>query len=209
MKKYYVNLPGVGTTDAEFQQVLDLLISKGYKADDRRVHGRVTHPDGSFEERGFLYLFDDLEEAERFAQDLRDRTGNPSWKVFEVDFNSIKELIDEHREHADEPLVLAMYYDGEDPGDVYLLEVIENFGSNGINPDRELFELTYWAPNGKSGGVGQTWHLVLTNPPEFEMALRQNWKHVERIRSAVKAGRYDVIYMNGEEGVQSRELIHG
>ena len=71
MKKYYVNLPG-GTKDFQFQQVLDLLISRGYKADDSRDKYRVKQPDGSYKEQGFLYLFDDRSQAEGFAKVVRE-----------------------------------------------------------------------------------------------------------------------------------------
>jgi hypothetical protein len=203
VKKYYVNLPD-GTKDAQFQQVLELLIAEGFKTDDSRDRRRVRQSDGSYEERGFLYLFDDRGAAESFARKVRERTGEAGWKVFEVDVETIQELIEEHLQIKDEPLVLAMFFDaGENPDDIYLLEIIKNFGSNEINPDRELFELTYWAPKEQ-----KTWHLILTNPPEFDAALRGNWKHAEKIRRAVNAGRFEVLYMTEEDGVRSRELIH-
>ncbi len=209
MTKYYINLPG-GTKDSEFQQVLELLKSdQGYQEKDGWQKRRVLQPDGSYKEQGFLYLFDDRDKAETFAELVRKRTNNRSWKVFEVDEEPIQRLVEDHRQLQDEPLILAMYYDaGDDPKDIYLLEVLDNFGANGINPDRELFELTYWAPNRLEPDSGRSWHLILTNPKEFDTALRENWKHAAAIRRAVESGRYEVIYMDNSQGLRSRELIH-
>ncbi len=208
MKKYYVNLPG-GTKDSEFQQVVDLLISRGVKQDDSREYRRVRQTDGSLKEEGFLYLFDDRSKAEEFAVEIGRKTGQPSWLVFEVDVESIQDLIEQHRELKDEPLILAMQYDaGAEPDEIYLLEVIDNFGANGISSDRELFEVTFPKASGPDGGPDQTWHLVLTNPLEFDVALREGWEQADKIRRAVGSGRYEVVFMTSEEGVRNLDLIH-
>ena len=208
MKKYYINLPG-GTKDFEFQQILDLLEEvQGYREEEGRRQERVKQPDGSYREQGFLYLFDERERAEAFAQLVRDRTGNTSWRVFEVDIEPLDKLIVEHRQYRDEPLQLALYFDsGDDPREMHFLEVIENFGANSVSPDRELFEWTYDATG--PDGDKRTWHHIMTSPQEFETALRENWKQAEQVRKAVVAGRYEVLFMSEQEGVRSREAIHG
>jgi hypothetical protein len=209
MKKYYVNIPG-GTKDSEFQQVVDLLKERhGFQEANGRQYVRAQQHDGSFKEQGFLYLFGTRDEAEDFAREIRNRTNSNLWAVFEVDIESIEELIEQHRQLRDEPLLLAMYYDaGDEPSEIYLLEVIDNFGSNSINADRELFEVTFPSENGTNGERGKTWHLVLTNPHEFDTALRENWKHAEKIRRAVGSGRYEVLFMTSDEGLRNRDLIH-
>ncbi len=208
MIKYYVNLSG-GTKDFEFQQVLDLLKEdQGYREEEGRRDVRVRQPDGSYREQGFLYLFDEKARAEEFADLVRNRTGNPSWRVFDVDIEPISKLIEEHRQFKDEPLILALYYDaGDDPREMHFLEVIENFGANSVNPDRELFEWTYDAPGPE--GARRTWHHVMTSPPEFETALRENWRQAEQVRKAVATGRYEVLFMSEHGGIRSRESIHG
>jgi hypothetical protein len=207
MNRYFVGIPG-GTKAAEFREISALLAREG-RGNGEASPPTFRAPDGSFRQQGPLYLFEERAEAEAFAGRLRDSSGDDRWGVFDVDVDAIERLVEEHRQLSDEPLLLAMYYDaGDDPKEIYLLEVLDNFGANGVSPDRELFELTYWAPNRHEPDAGRSWHLILTNPKEFETALRENWPQAEDIRRAVESGRYAIFYMDDQQGVRSRDLIH-
>jgi len=132
-----------------------------------------------------------------------------AWPPGDVRVEPIKEMIEEHRQLHHEPLLLAMYYDAaENSGDLSLLEVIENFGANGIDPDRELFKLTFDSTPSFPIGAGQKLRMILTNPREFETAVREGWDEVIRIRRAVRNGRYQKIFA-AEEGEKYLGLVDG
>ena len=194
MKKYLVNLPLA--RDFQYQQCLDLLIQEGYIDSENRQYHSVRQWDGSYKEQGFLYLFETRAKAEEFAEKLRGISNEPDWDVFEIDTGGINELVEEHRALRDQPLVLAMLFDsGKDPRNLYLLEVISNFGLNEVSPDRELFEVSFPFP-GMLSPDGKDLHLVLTNPTEFGVALNEDWEWAKVIKRAVKEGRFEVLYMS-------------
>src|SRR5579884_3647641 len=109
--------------------------------------------------------------------------------------NDALHLVEEHRRLEGEPLLLAVYYSPDrDPDDLFLLEVIENFGSNSIDADRELFEVSYEPPVNSALRPGQHLRLVLTNPEEFRLALVQGWPLAEELRSALRTGKARVVW---------------
>jgi hypothetical protein len=109
---------------------------------------------------------------------------------------------------ADEPLLLAIYYKPDrEPQDIFLFEVIENFGDGAIDSDQELFEVTFGASSGLSLEPGQLLHLVLTNPSEFEKAARANWSLMEELRQAIAAGNFRVLYSHPDY-LSLRGTIH-
>ena len=209
MKKYYVNLPG-GTRDAEYQQVLDLLkVHENYNEEDGRDYQDARQPDGTFERQGFLYLFDDRAKADRFRDIVRNQTKNQHWATFEVDVGPIEEMVEDSRDMPGEPLLLAIYYDaGDAEGDVSLLEVIDNFGANGIDPNRDLFKMTLDSTPSFPIGPGRRLRMILTNPREFHTAIKEDWEGVSDIRRAVSARRYRTLFAN-DEGKRILDLIDG
>ena|ERR1035437_1108752 len=73
-------------------------------------------------------------------------------------------LIADHQKIPDERLLLAIYYASErDPQDLFLFEVIENFGGNGIDDEQELMEVTYASTPDFSLEGNQSLHMVLTS----------------------------------------------
>lgn len=120
----------------------------------------------------------------------------------------IQRLVNEHRQMADEPLLLAIYYRPErEPQDIFLFEVIENFGGGAIDPDREMFEVTYNSTSGFPLEPGQRLHLLLTNPKEFETAVRDNWPSLQELRRAIEAGDFRTLHSDSGHA-QLREMIH-
>jgi len=116
--------------------------------------------------------------------------------------DQIHELAKQHLAMRSEPLHLAIAYKPtESNGNVYLFEVIENFGSDYVEPDEELFEVTFGStPVFPMGGVTEL-HLTMTNPIEAKVALREQWPSMLKIKDAVTAERFEKLHATpiGEE----------
>lgn len=121
----------------------------------------------------------------------------------------VKALVEEHRELKDEPLLLAVYYAPErQPQDVFLFEIVDGFGNNDVDPDREMFEVTYAATPALPLAADQELHLIITNPTELKVALEQGWELVTELRDAKRDGKAEVIY-SGPRGKNLWESING
>ncbi|MCP4247292.1 MAG: hypothetical protein GY778_09620 [bacterium] len=108
--------------------------------------------------------------------------------------DQVKDLVGEHKRLKDQPLLLAVYYAPDrEPHHVFLLEVIEQLGSNNVDQDRELFEVTYGSTPAFPLASDQRLHLILTNPTELRKALEENWSSVGELRGAKRSGRWKVI----------------
>jgi hypothetical protein len=108
---------------------------------------------------------------------------------------AIRHLIEQHRELEDEPLRLAITYlpANRDPQHIFLLEVIHAFGES-LNPERDLFEVTYEPTPGFPMGPNEQLHLILTNPRELKTALRESWPLAIEVIDAIRAGDYEVLF---------------
>jgi len=109
----------------------------------------------------------------------------------------IRNLAIQHRSLEDEPLHLALSYDPEREGqnnDIFLFEVVSNFGDNEISPDGDLFEVTFNSSNDLQLGPDQQLHLIITNPREIETAIQDQWPLLEELRRAITAGNYEELY---------------
>jgi hypothetical protein len=96
-----------GGTDAEYKAYVQLLSDSGI---DVAQAPRVPEPNTN---RRWLYVWDDARQAERFAEALRMRTGDRSWRVyaFEKDGSSIGPVAP-----------LDIYTVREDDGTIYFLD---------------------------------------------------------------------------------------
>lgn len=120
--------------------------------------------------------------------------------------NPLRRLAEQHRELEDEPLHLALAFDpGRDPDDVFLFELLGHFGGDEINPERELFEVTFDTSRSLPLESGQKLHLILTHPGEFRFALASHWKSADEIRDAVRRGDFEILFAD-EVG---REALEG
>jgi len=121
------------------------------------------------------------------------------WKPEKL--SQVQKLVDAHRLLKEEPLLLAIYYGSRRaPDDFSILEVIDNFGSNSVDPDKELFEVTYESSPRFPMREGQQLRLVLTNPRELRVALQEHWALLEEVREAVKQGRAKVLWQDRAGG---------
>jgi hypothetical protein len=126
-----------------------------------------------------------------------------------ADLQKVRQLVNEHKRLKGAPLVLALYYvSSRAPKDISILEVIESSGSNSVDPDKELFEVTFDSTPGFQMKDGQRLRLVLTNPRELRVAIRENWPLVREIRKAFQRGRALVI-SNGRKAGDLLEELRG
>lgn len=106
----------------------------------------------------------------------------------------LRNLIKQHKKIRHEPLVWAIYYKPKrNANDIFLFEVLENFGNGGVDPDRELFEVTYGYASGFPMNKNQELHLVLTNPAEFKLAANENWAGFDELKQAVVRGDFKIL----------------
>jgi hypothetical protein len=120
---------------------------------------------------------------------------------------AIRRLTDQHRELVDEPLHLALSYLPalRNRQHIFLFEVIGDPGES-INPERDLFEAVFETTPGFPMGPGEQLHLILTNPREMEIALREGWSLASEVVNAIRAGDYEVLYKD-EIGNQVLDML--
>ncbi len=108
---------------------------------------------------------------------------------------AIRRLAEQHRELVDEPLHLAIAYHPalRDQQHIFLFEVVGGPGES-INPERDLFEVVYETTPAFPMGPNEQLHLVLTNPQELEVALREGWYLAVEVVNAIQARDYEVVY---------------
>lgn len=120
----------------------------------------------------------------------------------------MKQLVLEHLDLHDEPLLLAIYYKPQrEQQDLFLFEVIGNFGDGGVDSDKTLFEVTYASTTGLPLEKGQYLHLVLTNPRELEIAIQENWERIAELLAAVHAGDYVILHRDSQFAIPW-EAVH-
>jgi len=108
---------------------------------------------------------------------------------------AIRRLTEQHRDLVDEPLHLAIAYLPaiRDQQHLFLFEVIQDLGET-ISPERDLFETVFETTPGFPMGPNEQLHLILTNPRELEIALRESWSLASEVVNAIRASDYEVLY---------------
>ena len=120
----------------------------------------------------------------------------------------VRELVQEHLELKDDPLLLALQYQPEDDTEnVFLLEVIEGFGGNAVDPEKDLFQVSFGAASGFPIKQEQRLYMTLTNPQEIKVAFQENWPLIQRIRDAVKSGHGRFLFKDADRGTELESLI--
>ncbi|MCX7014596.1 MAG: hypothetical protein NTW86_18940 [Candidatus Sumerlaeota bacterium] len=117
--------------------------------------------------------------------------------AFRVRKRKLASLVREHLALKDEPLLLAAYYvPRRKPKDIFVFELIENFGDNTVSPAREFFEVTFSSSKDIPLEPGQQVHLVMTNPEEMEVALQEGWKNAQELKEAKRKGKFWVLHQD-------------
>jgi hypothetical protein len=108
---------------------------------------------------------------------------------------AIRRLTEQHRELEDEPLHLALSYRPaqRDQQHIFLFEVIGT-PRESINPERDLFEVTFASSEGFPMAENEELHLILTNPLELKVALRDGWPLAVEVVNAIRDQDYKVLY---------------
>jgi hypothetical protein len=121
---------------------------------------------------------------------------------------AIRRLTEQHRELVDEPLHLAISYLPalRDQQDVFLFEVIDSLWES-VNPERDLFEVTFESSAGFPMGPNEQLHLILTNPRELDVALKEGWSLALEVVNAIRAQNFKVLYKDeiGEQVLDKLE----
>lgn len=118
----------------------------------------------------------------------------------------INDLIEDHKRIVDEPLLLALRYEPTgDSKDIYILEIVDGFGGGAVDSDKELMEASFGSSDTFPLPKGVRVHLVLTNPHEFEIALKEGWPSIQEIRKAIQNHMFQVLFMgaSGERLLQT------
>jgi hypothetical protein len=112
----------------------------------------------------------------------------------------VQKLVEQHHKLRDEHLHLAIYFapPNRPKRDIYLFEVIDDFGGGHIDPDKKLFSFAYGSTPGFPLPAGVSLRMILTNPPELDAAIQGNWKRVGELRKARRARRAIVIYADAK-----------
>jgi hypothetical protein len=122
----------------------------------------------------------------------------------------VRKLVQSHTKIKDEPLLLAVYYAPvREPQDVFLFEVAENFGGNSIDEDRNFFEVTYGPSQEFPMQDDQQLRLIITNPTELVVAIRENWPLLVEVRKAFSLGKAIVVHKRPGKGKRLLETVRG
>jgi hypothetical protein len=107
-----------------------------------------------------------------------------------------QKLVEQHRKMRNGHLHLAVYLAPPKrlKRDIYLFEVIDDFGGGHIDSDKKLFTFAYGSTPGFPLPESVRLWMILTNPVELDTAIHEDWKRVAEIRNARKAGNAVVLY---------------
>ncbi len=108
----------------------------------------------------------------------------------------VRELVDQHRKLKNGHLHLAVYFapPRRHKRDIFVLEVIDGFGGDVVDPEDKLFEFGYGSTPGFPVPAGTSLRMILSNPKEFHHAVDRDWKAVKELRTACGAGQATVIF---------------
>ena len=120
----------------------------------------------------------------------------------------VQNLARQHRKSNKDRLRLAVYFapPRRAKRDIFLFEVIDGFGNDTVDSERNLFEFGYGSTPAFPLAPGTSLRMVLTNPNELNEAVRDDWKGIEKLRAARQAGTATVIYADSK-GKRLWELI--
>jgi hypothetical protein len=127
--------------------------------------------------------------------------------------NQVKELVNQHLELVEEPLLLAIYYapDGDvperNPEDVFLFEVLGNFDGSSIAYEGDLLEVVYGnTPHFVMHSRDSLLHIILTSPAELYEAAQRNTRRFQEVKRALAEHRAQIIYSD-PQGVELQKVL--
>lgn len=114
--------------------------------------------------------------------------------------DQVRDLVEQHRELAEEPLLLAIYYAPDrEPEDVFLIEVLDNFRGSALEASGDILEVLYgqtelFVLEQKSAML----HILLSNPDEFRNAVAHATSRIKELIEAFGNGTAQIIYDSGK-----------
>lgn len=118
-------------------------------------------------------------------------------RVQELHDKAVKHLVEAHQQLED-PLLLAVRYEAEDPFDIHIFEVLETFPGD---DEDELFSTVY-EPSASLRILGKL-HLTLASPAQLRAAIRRSDPLLKKLR----AGQMVFVDQSKTEGRNlAREL---
>jgi hypothetical protein len=114
--------------------------------------------------------------------------------------DAVQKLVDQHRKLRGGRLHLAVYLapPNRPKRDIYLFEVLDNFGGGKIDVEKKLFTFAYGSTPGLPLPEGVSLWMIVTNPAELDKAIKENWARLGEIRKARRAERASIIYADAE-----------
>ncbi|HET6249263.1 MAG TPA: hypothetical protein VFE47_16325 [Tepidisphaeraceae bacterium] len=109
---------------------------------------------------------------------------------------AVAKLVEQHRKLRNGRLHLAVYLAPPKRAkrDIYLFELIEDFGGGSIDPDKKLFTFAYGSTPGFPLPPDARLWMILTNPAELDHAIQENWKRLHDLRQSRKTGQAIVLH---------------
>ncbi len=113
---------------------------------------------------------------------------------------AVKRLVEQHRRTRKNRLHLAVYLapPGRLKRDIFLFEVLDDFGGGRIDAEKKLFTFAYGSTPGLPLPEGVRLWMILTNPTELDKAIQEDWPRVAEIRKARNAGNALVIHADSK-----------
>jgi hypothetical protein len=109
----------------------------------------------------------------------------------------VRELVEQHKELADEPLLMALYFRSNRKGaenDVFVLEVLDNYPVSAFE-EEDFLEVLYGSTPHFVMGMGQMLHLILTNLEELSRNIKRKTRIAGEIQQALNKGSYKLIFV--------------
>ncbi len=109
--------------------------------------------------------------------------------------SQLQELVIEHLELEDQPLLVALYYASEAaPNEECLFEVARHFGFDEVSEDRRILQIQFGPSEGFPLPPGDRLRLSLTNVTEFHTALSEGWPEIKDLIRAVNQDKSSLLY---------------
>ncbi|MBN1612768.1 MAG: hypothetical protein JW940_39465 [Polyangiaceae bacterium] len=122
----------------------------------------------------------------------------PTDRIRELNERAVRLLIEEHAARTDEPLILAVQYALDDPTNIGLLEVLDDFPGG----DDDDLLITEFEPSASLRILGKL-RLALASPGQLQSAAQRGDSELERARTGV------VVYESSDPRVASLRATLG
>ena len=121
--------------------------------------------------------------------------------------HNIEELLKEHQQNRETPLLLAIYFRFEQhPDDDCVMEVLDHFGDDQVADDKRIFQMVFGRSADFAIPDNARVRLVLTNTVEIKRAILAKWPDIGDVQTAVAHGLAKVMYASGK-GAEINNLL--